>query len=157
MWITVIAILIYLEILQVGLFFMLKGSAEKPGLSIFIPVYGLKYITRTGKIKILSVPVEKPFGFFAELLVIAFLCALYWKWGVDNLDQGVHLARADYGSSRRHLPRIVLSCRGEVRVERLRKFFRLEKSCLRRFVFPYSPRAVHLFGEGIFKVIYRRK
>ena len=31
MWITVIAILIYLEILQVGLFFMLKGSAEKPG------------------------------------------------------------------------------------------------------------------------------
>ena len=76
MWITVIAILIYLEILQVGLFFMLKGSAEKPGLSIFIPVYGLKYITRTGKIKILSVPVEKPFGFFAELLVIAFLCAL---------------------------------------------------------------------------------
>ena len=85
MWITVIAILIYLEILQVGLFFMLKGSAEKPGLSIFVPVYGLKYITRTGKIKILSVPVEKPFGFFAELLVIAFLCALYWKWGVDNL------------------------------------------------------------------------
>lgn len=85
MWITVIAILIYLEILQIGLFFMLKGSAENPKLSIFIPVYGLKYITRTGKIKILSVPVEKPFGFFAELLVIAFLCALYWKWGVDNL------------------------------------------------------------------------
>ena len=85
MWITVIAILIYLEILQIGLFFMLKGSAEKTGLSIFIPVYGLKYITRTGKIKILSVPVEKPFGLFAELLVIAFLCAPYWKWGVDNL------------------------------------------------------------------------
>lgn len=85
MWITVIAILIYFEILQTGLFFMLKGSAETPGLSIFIPVYGLKHITRTGKIKILSVPVEKPFGFFTELLVIALLCALYWKWGVDNL------------------------------------------------------------------------
>lgn len=89
MWITVIAILIYLEILQAGLFFILKGSAEgsaaNAGLSVFIPVYGLKYITATGKIKILSVPVEKPFGFFAELLLIAFLCALYWKWGVDNL------------------------------------------------------------------------
>lgn len=86
MWLAVIAILVYLELLQTGLFFLVKNSGEKNPYTAFIPVYGLKYLTAVaGKIKILSVPVTRPFGFFAELLAISLLCALYWNWGLNNL------------------------------------------------------------------------
>ena len=86
MWFAVIAILVYLELLQTGIFFLIKDSGEKNIYTVFIPVYGLKYLTAVaGKFKILSVPVTRPFGFFAELLIISLLCALYWNWGMNNL------------------------------------------------------------------------
>ncbi len=86
MWVAVIAILVYLELLQTGIFFLMKDSGEKNLYTVFIPVYGLKYLTAVaGKIRILSVPVTRPSGFFAELLIVSFLCALYWNWGVHNL------------------------------------------------------------------------
>lgn len=86
MWIATVSILVYLELYQIGLFFLLNNTTEKPSFSIFVPIYGLKYMTKaSGAFKVLSVPLTKPFGFFAELLIIAFLCSLYWNWGVANL------------------------------------------------------------------------
>ncbi len=86
MWIAAVSIIVYLELYQIGLFFLLKDTTEKPSFAIFVPIYGLKYMTKaSGTFKILNVPLQKPFGFFAELLIVALLCSLYWNWGIANL------------------------------------------------------------------------
>jgi hypothetical protein len=86
MWWILGATLLYLELLGAGIAFLNRSLGEKQWYLALIPVYGLQYLGRAaGVFKVLAVPVKKCALFFAELLIVAFLCGLYWYWGVRHV------------------------------------------------------------------------
>lgn len=85
MFIALLSTILGLEIFGIGLSVLAKELGIKHWYVGIIPVYGLKLVADTaGVFKVLSIPVKKVVGFYAELLIIPLLCMLYLHWAENN-------------------------------------------------------------------------
>lgn len=92
MWWIIGITLLYFEYLSAGIAFLCRSEGERRWYLALVPIYGLKYLGRVaGVFTVLSVPVRKCLAFFAELMLVAVLCGLYWSWGVDNLTEKAYV------------------------------------------------------------------
>ncbi len=81
-----IAILAFIELYSLGIFFLAKKAGEKNSWKCFIPFYAFCVANRlTGTFSVLTIPVKKMHGMAAILVSVCLLALAYACWGDENL------------------------------------------------------------------------
>lgn len=84
--IVAISVLIFMEILSVGVYFCARKCGVKNAKAAFIPFVTFAVLQKiTGPFSVFTIPVKRLCLLIVELAAVALLAALFGLWGVSNL------------------------------------------------------------------------
>ncbi len=86
--IVAVSILIFMEILSIGVYFCARKCGVKNAKAAFIPFVTFTVLQKiTGTFSVFTIPVKRLCALIAELTAVALLAALCGLWGTSNLPQ----------------------------------------------------------------------
>ncbi len=86
--IVVVSILIFMEILSIGIYFCAKKCGLKNARLAFIPFVRFAVLQKiTGTFSVFTIPVKRLCALVVELTVIALLTTLFGLWGTFHLPE----------------------------------------------------------------------